>query len=105
MDGQRTDENIPEASLSRLLVRQPAFVRFETCETDGHLRDDTREDGSKTLVKGQRGFPPYDVCASGEKAPRFGLSNIIQTFVKLETVVVVNSLLVLVPTWTTAFAP
>ena len=61
---RRTDEDVPNACLARLLVGEPALVLLEAREADRHLRHNTRQDRTKTLVEREWGLSPHDQCPS-----------------------------------------
>jgi hypothetical protein len=48
-----TEEGGLSADLAGLLVGKKLLVGLETGESDGHLRDDTGQDGAETLVQGE----------------------------------------------------
>jgi hypothetical protein len=48
---RRTEENIPNARVPCGFIRQPAFVRLEAREADGHFRDNARQNRTEPLVQ------------------------------------------------------
>lgn len=73
----RTDEDITNASLSGGLVSQPALVRLETGETNGHLGHDARQDGTETFVEGKWSLAPHDVDTSCDESSGLRLYNFV----------------------------
>lgn len=47
---KRTDENVANAGLPSGFICQPAFVRLEAREADGHFRDNARQDRAEPFV-------------------------------------------------------
>jgi len=66
-----TEESGLSADLAGLLVGEKLLVGLETGESDGHLRDDTGQDGAETLVQGEGGLLLHDADTGvDEAAPR-----------------------------------
>lgn len=70
---RHTDENVANARLPCSFVRQPAFVRLEACEADGHFRDNARQDRAEPLVQRKWRFALHDSDASRDDTARLRL--------------------------------
>lgn len=75
---RHTEESGLAGHGSSLLVREPLLVRFVGCESDCHLRNDTSQNGSETLVQSQCGFSLDNVDTSGNEPAWFNLGQACQ---------------------------
>lgn len=70
---RRTKERCLPAHSACLLVRQKLLVPLVRCETNCHLWDDARKDGTKTFIQTQRRLSFYNLFTRGIEAAPFRL--------------------------------
>ena len=68
-----TNEGRLAANSASLLIGQQLLVPFVRGEPDGHLGNDTSQNGTQTLVQTQSGLLLHDINTSGQEPARFDL--------------------------------
>ena len=69
-----TEKDISYTGLPSLSVCQPILVCLETGESNGHLRNNSWQNSTKTLVQCKRRLAFYNVRSSSKKASGFCLT-------------------------------
>lgn len=70
-----TKESGLAGDLTSLLIGERTLVRLVGGESDGHLGDDTSQNGTQSLVQTQGGLPAHNLGTSGHKTTGLGLFN------------------------------
>ena len=68
-----TNEGRLAANSASLLIGQQLLVPLVRGEPDGHLGNDTSQNGTQTLVQTQGGLLPHDINTGGHEPARFHL--------------------------------